>query len=124
MTTGPSLVAVVDDDESIRESLPDLLKEFGYAAPAFSSAEEFLKSEYLDQTDCLILDVAMPGMTGPELARDLMLRKRRIPIIFISAQRDEMLRTRLIELGAVGFLLKPFSESDLLKALGTVFRTA
>ena len=123
MKTGPSLVAVVDDDESIRESLPDLLKEFGYTAPAFSSAEDFLKSEYVDQIDCLVLDVAMPGMSGPELARELMLRKLRIPIIFISAHRDEMLGRRLVELGAVGFLLKPFSESDLLKALDTVFRT-
>ena len=122
MKTKLPLVCVVDDDESIRESLPPLLKEFGYAAPAFSSAEGFLGSKYLDQTDCLILDVAMPGMTGPELQSELMIRKRRIPIIFISAKRDETLRRHLLELGAVEYLLKPFSEADLLAALDAVFR--
>jgi FixJ family two-component response regulator len=124
MKTKPPLISVVDDDESIRESLPHLLREFGYAAPAFSSAEEFLGSEYLDQTDCLILDVAMPSMTGPELQSELMIRKRRIPIIFISAEKDETLRPRLLKLGAVECLLKPFSEADLLVALDAVFRTS
>jgi FixJ family two-component response regulator len=122
MKTKPPLISVVDDHESIRESLPHLLKEFGYAAPAFSSAEEFLGSEYLDQTDCLIVDVAMPGMTGPELQCQLMIRNRRIPIIFISAESDERLRPRLLELGAVECLLKPFSEAELLAALNAVFR--
>ena len=83
------LVSVVDDDESVRESLPDLLGEFGFAARAFSSAEEFLASDCFDQTRCLILDVAMPGMSGPELQRELKLRRREIPIVFITAQREE-----------------------------------
>src|ERR1700710_1240320 len=107
MKSKHSLISIVDDDESIRESLPDLLKELGFAARTFSSAEEFLESGYVDQTDCLILDIAMPGMTGPELQRELTIRRRRIPIIFITAQRDEALRPRLIKLGAVECLLKP-----------------
>jgi FixJ family two-component response regulator len=113
---------VVDDDESIRESLPDLLRELGFAANTFSSAEEFLLSDYIDRTNCLILDIAMPGMTGPELQRELTMRRRRIPIIFITAQRDEAVRPRLLKLGAVDCLLKPFSEADLLEALNAAFR--
>ena len=118
-----SLISVVDDDESVRESLPDLLGEFGFAAQTFSSAEEFLASDFLDQTDCLILDVAMPGMTGPELQRELAIRRRNVPIIFITAQREEALRPRLLKLGAVECLLKPFNETDLLQALDTIFKT-
>ena len=117
-----SLISVVDDDESVRESLPDLLGEFGFAAQTFSSAEEFLASDFLDQTDCLILDVAMPGMTGPELQRELAIRRRNVSIIFITAQREEALRPRLLKLGAVECLLKPFNETDLLQALDTVFK--
>ena len=96
-----SLVSVVDDDESVRESLPDLLREFGFAAQAFSSAEEFLASDYVGQTRCLILDIAMPGMTGPDLQRELMLRRQTIPIVFITAHGDETVRPRLLEQGAV-----------------------
>jgi len=123
MKNNRSLVSVVDDDESIRESLPDLLRVLGFAAQTYSSAEEFLASDYIDQTDCLILDVAMPGMTGPELQRELTMRCLKISIIFITAQRDEALRPRLINLGAVECLLKPFSEADLLEALNASFRT-
>jgi len=123
MKSKHSLISIVDDDESIRESLPDLLKELGFAAHTFSSAEEFLESGYVDQTNCLILDIAMPGMTGPELQRELTIRRQRIPIIFITAQKDEALRPRLIKLGAVECLLKPFSEADLLEALHAAFRT-
>jgi FixJ family two-component response regulator len=122
MKKNRSLVSVVDDDESIRESLPDLLRVLGFAAQTYSSAEEFLASDYIDQTDCLILDIAMPGMTGPELQRELTMRCLRISIIFITAQRDEALRPRLINLGAVECLLKPFSEVDLLEALNASFR--
>src|SRR5947209_6944296 len=110
-------VSVVDDDESVRESLPDLLKEFGFAVQAFSSAEEFLASDSLGRTNCLILDIAMPGMSGPELQRDLRCRMHRIPIVFISAQADETVRPRALEHGAVQCLLKPFSETALLEAL-------
>ena len=122
MKTKRSLIAVVDDDESIRESLPDLLREFGFAAETFSSAEEFLASDNLGRTNCLILDVAMPGMTGPDLQRALANRRQTIPIVFITAQRDETLGPRLLELGAVDCLLKPFSEDDLLEALNTALR--
>ena len=117
MKTKPSLISVVDDDESIRESLPDLLGELGFETRAFASAEEFLASSYIDRTSCLILDIAMPGMSGPELQHELTIRERKIPIIFITAQRDEMIRPRLLHLGAVECLPKPFSEADLVQAL-------
>ena len=117
-----SLVSVVDDDESVRESLPDLLREFGFGAKAFSSAEEFLASDCVDQTRCLILDIAMPGMTGPDLQRELALRRKEIPIVFITAQRDEIVRPRLLNQGAVDCLFKPFSDTALLKALNTALR--
>ena len=111
------LVSVVDDDESVRESLPDLLRALGFAAQSFSSAEEFLASGYVGQTGCLILDIAMPGMSGPDLQRELALRREEIPIIFITALGDETLRPRLLEQGAVECLFKPFSETALLQAL-------
>jgi FixJ family two-component response regulator len=114
------LVAVVDDDESVRESLPDLLNEFGFTVRTFSSALEFLASGALDQTECLLLDIAMPGMTGIELQAELKRQDKRIPIIFISATRDEALRTRVVELGAIACLTKPFSETALLEALRKV----
>jgi FixJ family two-component response regulator len=113
------LVSVVDDDESVRESLPDLLWEFGFAVEAFSSAEAFLASGQVDSTRCLILDIAMPGMSGPELHKELLRRKHAIPVIFITAHGDAADRPRLIRQGAVDCLIKPFSEAALLKALGT-----
>ncbi len=113
----PLLVSVVDDDESVRESLPDLLKEFGYAVQAFSSAEDFLASGYIDKSRCLILDIAMPGMSGPDLQRELVRRGQSIPTIFITAHGDVADRPRLIRQGAVECLFKPFSEAALLKAL-------
>jgi FixJ family two-component response regulator len=118
------LISVVDDDESVRESLPDLLKEFGFDAQAFSSAEDFLKSDWVGQTNCLILDVAMPGMTGPDLQRELALRRQEIPIVFITAHRDEHVRPRLLAQGAVECLFKPFTETDLLDALNTALRVS
>jgi len=112
------LVSVVDDDESLRESLPDLVREFGYSAQAFSSAEAFLASDSVDQTRCLILDVSMPpGMSGPDLQRELSRRGREIPIIFITAQGDETIRPRLLEQGAIECLSKPFSDAALLAAI-------
>lgn len=116
------LVAVVDDDESVRESLPDLLREFGFAAHAFSSAENFLASDSIGKTRCLILDIAMPGMTGLALQRELKIRKHKIPIIFITAQKDEAVRVRAFEQGAAEFLLKPFSDTALLAAIVTALR--
>ncbi len=112
-----TLVSIVDDDESVRESLPDLLRELGFMVQAFSSAEDFLASEALSQTRCLILDVAMPGMSGPELQRELKSRRSQIPIVFITAQGDDTLRPRLMAEGAVACLFKPFSETELLNAL-------
>ena len=111
------LIAVVDDDESIRESLPDLLVALGYAARAFASAEEFLLSDCLPDTQCLILDIAMPGKSGPELQQELILRGHMIPIIFITAQGDKSIRRALLQKGAVECLFKPFSEKDLRAAL-------
>ncbi len=116
------LVSIVDDDESVRESLPDLLREFGFAAHAFSSAEEFLASDFIEQTRCLLLDITMPGMSGPDLQQELKRRRQEIPIVFITAQRDETVRSRLIEHGAVECLFKPFSETVLLEALNTALR--
>jgi FixJ family two-component response regulator len=117
-----SLVSVVDDDESVRESLPDLLREFGYSARAFSSAEQFLASDSIGQTRCLILDFSMPGMNGLELQRELNLRGQKIPIVFITANRDEAIRPRVLEQGAVACLFKPFSDTALLDALNAAFR--
>jgi FixJ family two-component response regulator len=118
------LISVVDDDESVRESLPDLIRELGFSAEAFSSAEEFLESESLRSTDCLILDIAMPGMTGPDLQQELKRRREEIPIVFITARIDEADRPRLLENGAIDCLFKPFSEHDLLRAVNAALRTS
>jgi len=116
----PTLISVVDDDESVRESLPDLLREFGFVTQAFASAEEFLTSNYLHETKCLILDVAMPGLSGPDLQLELKRRQHEIPIVFITAHIDETVRAKLISKGAVECLFKPFSDSELLNALKNV----
>lgn len=120
--SGRTRVSIVDDDESIRESLPHLLRELGYAAHTFASAEAFLASDDLRHTDCLVLDVAMPGMTGVDLLRALARCGHRIPIVFITAHRDEWLRPPLIADGAVACLFKPFSESALVEALEMALR--
>ena|SRR5579863_2407812 len=124
MTSMRLLVSVVDDDESVRESLPDLLKELGFEARAFSSAAEFLASDCVEQTKCLVLDIAMPEMSGPGLQRELKLRGRHIPIIFITAERDEHLRAQILETGAVECLFKPFSDTELLAALNVALRVS
>lgn len=123
MVTRP-LITVVDDDESVRESLPDLLKEFGFEARTFSSAEEFLASDLVDETKCLVLDVAMPGMSGPDLQQELTRRDQEVPIVFITGQRDPATRLRLVALGAVDCLFKPFEANDLLKALNTALQAS
>jgi FixJ family two-component response regulator len=112
----------VDDDESVREALPDLLGTFGFEVQAFSSAEEFLASDCIGRTRCLILDLAMPGMTGPELHRELTLREQPIPIVFITGHSDKAVRPRVLEQGAVECLFKPFSEKALLAALDAALR--
>jgi FixJ family two-component response regulator len=118
------LVSVVDDDESVRESLPDLLRALGYSVSAFSSAEEFLASDCIGETKCLILDIVMPGMTGPDLQQELAVRGQEIAIIFITAQADEAVRTRSLEQGAVECLFKPLSDTALFEALNAVFRVS
>jgi len=110
-------VAVVDDDESVRESLPDLLRQLGYAATAFGSARELLSSAQLPDFECLILDIAMPEMSGPELQRELVRRGHKVPVIFITGHADTSVRLILRRQGAVEVLIKPFSEQDLLSAL-------
>lgn len=119
-----SLVSVVDDDESVRESLPHLLRKFGFATQAFASAEEFLASEFVGQTRCLILDIAMPGMSGPALQMELLRRRQAIPIVFITAHGDETVRPRVLEAGAVECLFKPFSATALRAAVDTALRVA
>ena len=119
-----SLVAVVDDDESVRESLPDLLREFGCKVQAFASAEEFLASNSVEQTRALLLDIAMPRMSGPELQKELTRRGHKIPVVFITANGDETIRPRMLAGGAVECLHKPFSEAALLRALNAALRVA
>ena len=116
------LVSIVDDDESVREALPDLLQALGYSAQAFSSAEEFLASDYVSSTRCLILDLSMPGMSGPDLQRELALRPQQIPVVFITAHEDETMRRRLVQQGAAGCLFKPFTDIALRNALDTALR--
>jgi FixJ family two-component response regulator len=119
-----TLVAVIDDDESVRESLPDLLREFGFAVQAFSSAEEFLASDSVARTGCLILDIAMPGMSGPDLQQELMRQRHAIPIVFITAHGDDTVRPRLLEQGAAECLFKPFSDTALREALDAALRSS
>src|SRR5580692_2028373 len=117
-----SMVSVVNDDESVRESLPGLLRAFGFVAQTFSSAEEFLASDFVGQTKCLILDIAMPGMSGPDLQQELTQRGQAIPIVFVTAHGDESVRPRLLEQGAVECLFKPFNDITLLDALNAALR--
>jgi FixJ family two-component response regulator len=118
----PPLVSVVDDDESVRESLPDFLRQFGFAAEAFPSAEAFLASDMVSTTSCLLLDIAMPGMSGPELQEELVRRRQEIPIVFITAHEASTVRPRLLARGAVECLAKPFNEAALLDALTAALR--
>jgi FixJ family two-component response regulator len=122
MMNPQSLVSIVDDDESVRESLPDLLKVFGLASQTFCSAEEFLAEDGISRSRCLILDVAMPGMCGPELQKELIRREIKIPIIFITAHPYETLRSRLLEQGAITCLSKPFSDAAMLEALNSALQ--
>ena len=110
-------LAVIDDDVSVRESLPDLLRQFGYVVTAFSSAQEFLSSGRLGDFHCLILDIAMPRMSGPELRRELVARGHDVPVVFITAYADSNARSMLHQQGAAEVLIKPFSVEALLRAL-------
>ena len=117
------LVVVVDDSDSVRESLPDLLQQVGFAVQAFSSAEAFLATEAANEMSCLILDVRLPGMSGPDLQEELMSRGNDIPIVFITAQDDKTLRPRLIARGAAACLFKPFSDTALIEAVEAALGT-
>jgi len=116
-TTAHAIVCVVDDDVSVRDALPALLGQFGFTAHAFASAEEFLSSDQADSADCLILDVAMPGMSGPDLHAKLKCRGIHGPVIFITAHADPLLPARLMREGAAACLSKPFSDTVLLDTL-------
>jgi FixJ family two-component response regulator len=118
----PIWVSLVDDDESVRESVPDLLRLSGFSVWAFSSAQEFLGSDVVGQTRCLILDVAMPGMSGPDLLLELRRRGQHVPIVFITAQAGDTVRLHLMAHGAVDCLFKPFSETAILEALRTALK--
>ena len=117
-------ISVVDDNESVRESLPDLLQHSGLDVDAFASAEAFLDSQAIGQTSCLILDVGLAGMSGPDLQQELQRRGQHIPIIFITAQGDKSLRPQLIGRGAVAVLFKPFSDTALLDAVNSALGTS
>ena len=114
-----TLVSIVDDDEIMRQSLPSLVSKFGFSVRTFTSAEQFLASDCVGQTKCLILDIALPGMSGPDLKRELARRGHKISIIFITGQRDQDLRRQLLADGAVECLFKPFSATALREALNT-----
>ena len=116
MTERPR-VAVVDDSESVRESLPDLLQQVGFTVRTFATAEAFLASDAADATRCLVLDVALPGMSGPDLQHELRRRGKRTPIVFITGQSDKSLQPRLLATGAVACLFKPFSDTALIEAV-------
>mgnify|MGYP001186287507 CR=1 FL=1 len=117
------LIVVVDDDESMREALQSLLKSIGMCTAIFASAEDFLSSDKLYESDCLILDVRMPGMNGWELQQKLVAENRGIPIIFISAYSEADEKNRAITAGAIDFLVKPFSEEELLDAVGAACKS-
>ncbi|MCW3054167.1 MAG: two-component response regulator [Chthonomonadales bacterium] len=110
-------ISIVDDDKSIREAIKSLLGSLGFRTEVFASAEEFLNSSRLPDTECLILDIWMPGMSGLELQNALAAADSRIPIIFITANDDEEARARALRAGAVAFLRKPFHEDALLNGI-------
>src|SRR5450755_4422903 len=111
------LISIVDDDESHREATKGLIRSLGYQAAAFASAEEFLQSDSVDSTSCLIADVQMPGLSGIDLQRSLIARGIKMPTIFITAFPEAETRARAMKAGALGYLSKPFREDSLLKCL-------
>jgi FixJ family two-component response regulator len=117
-----SLISIVDDSDAVRESLPDLLRHVGFPVVAFGSAAAFLASETVSDTRCLILDIGLPGMSGPELQQELSRRQHRPPIVFITAQGDTSLCRQLVARGAVACLFKPFTDSALLDAVGAALK--
>ena len=118
-----SLIAVIDDDISVRESVESLLKSVGFQVNTYSSAEEFMGSPRLDAADCLVLDVRLDGMSGPDLQRELKAGGRSIPIVFVTAHETEALRERMMADGAIDCLLKPFNDDALLNAVEIALNT-
>ena len=118
------LIFVVDDDFLMQESTTRLLRSFKFNVKALASAEEFLNSDYLAKTACLILDLRLPGMSGLELQRQLISQNRRMPIIFVTAEGDETQQTQALAAGAVAFLYKPFDEHDLLNAINSALENS
>jgi FixJ family two-component response regulator len=116
------LISIVDDDDALRSSLENLIRSVGMRAQCFSSAEAFLSSNHVHETRCLVLDVRMPGMSGPELQRQMAVANSHIPIIFITAHEDDAQRTQALEAGAVAFLHKPFYEEELLNAIDAALK--
>ncbi|QNP43157.1 response regulator [Sphingomonas daechungensis] len=116
------VIAVVDDDESVRESLPALLESYGFEVRAFESAEAFLRADGQESTDCIVLDVAMPGLSGPQLQQALIRNGFRLPIVFISAHAQDNLWPTLQSSGAIACLLKPFSEEAIVEAVTLAVR--
>jgi FixJ family two-component response regulator len=121
--SGVPLISIVDDDESLRNALDDLVRSAGFRTQGFPSAEAFLSSAHARDTACLILDVRMPGMNGLDLQRKIVAANWQIPIIFITSHADDDARARALEAGAVGFLYKPFRDDELLNAIEAVLRT-
>jgi FixJ family two-component response regulator len=118
------LVVVIDDDNSVRESLESLIRSAGIAVRVFDSAEEFLNSPYLQQAACLVLDVRMPRMSGTELQCYLLSQGYEVPVIFITAYvADEEAEARAFASGALAYLIKPFDEGDLLRAIHTALKS-
>jgi FixJ family two-component response regulator len=117
------MISIVDDDESVREATKELLRSLGYTAAAFASAEDFLQSEQLSTTDCLISDIQMPGLSGIDLQRRLIADGHRMPIIFITAFPDERVRARALGAGAIGFLTKPYREESLIECLSEALKS-
>jgi FixJ family two-component response regulator len=111
------VISIVDDDESVREATKGLVRSLGYVAATFASGEEFLNSDRVNDTSCLITDVQMPGLDGLELQSRLTAMDRHVPIIFVTAFPQERIRARALKAGAFGFLSKPFSDASLIACL-------
>jgi FixJ family two-component response regulator len=118
------LISIVDDDVTVREATADLINALGYAASTFASAEQFLNSDKIDETDCLITDLQMPGMDGLSLQSRLLKEGRKTPVIFITAFPKESVRARALAAGAIAFLTKPFEEDLLVRSLEIAFTQA
>jgi FixJ family two-component response regulator len=119
-----SLIAVIDDDPSVCRSLSSLLRSVGFGVEVFGTAEEFVASDRLGKTECVILDVRMPGMGGLELQRRLALSQPKLPVVFITAHcADEDVRSRTLKDGAVAYLSKPLSEEAVLSAVEAALKT-